>query len=102
LLVVYHGSGNQFNEFLHRYMGINGNAHGRGFYFTEDKSYAEGYKKENGQLLEGYLNISKPVSETKVTIIGNKIKSHLGAGSSEYSIRICLSFFVVKSLITGG
>ena len=86
LLVVYHGSGNQFNEFLHRYMGLNGNAHGRGFYFTEDKSYAEGYKKENGQLLEGYLNISKPVSETKVTISKSNLVKLIKA-TCEYSAK---------------
>jgi len=67
-------------------MGINGNAHGRGFYFTEDKSYAEGYKKENGQLLEGYLNISKPVSETKVTISKSNLVKLIKA-TCEYSAK---------------
>ena len=37
-------------------------------YFTEEKSMAEGYSKEGGQLFSGYLNITNPMSEDKVTI----------------------------------
>jgi hypothetical protein len=68
LLTVYHGSPNVFTEFSHRFMNTNGNAHGRGFYFTDDAEYADGFKKDGGQLLKGYLDIRKPASETKVTI----------------------------------
>lgn len=68
LLKVYHGSASKFTVFLHKFLNSHGNAHGRGFYFTEKKSYAEGYNKEGGQLLEGYLNIENPLSEEKVTI----------------------------------
>jgi hypothetical protein len=68
LLKVYHGSASKFTVFLHKFLNSHGNAHGRGFYFTEKKSLAEGYSKEGGQLLEGYLNIENPLSEEKVTI----------------------------------
>ena len=68
LLVVYHGSPNKFTEFSHRFMNTHGNAHGKGFYFTEDIEYAKGFEKDGGQILKGYLNISKPASETEVTI----------------------------------
>ena len=68
LLVVYHGSPSKFTVFDHNKMNTHGNAHGRGFYFTENKSLAEGYEKDGGQLLKGYLNIEKPMSEDKVTI----------------------------------
>ena len=68
LLVVYHGSPSKFTEFSHSFMNTNGNAHGKGFYFTEDVEYADGFKKGGGQLLKGYLNIQKPISETDVTI----------------------------------
>lgn len=68
LLTVYHGSPNVFTEFSHRFMNTNGNAHGRGFYFTDDAEYADGFKKDGGQLLKGYLDIRKPASETEVTI----------------------------------
>lgn len=68
LLMVYHGSQSKFTVFSHNKMGRNGNAHGRGFYFTELRSLAEGYEGEGGQLLKGYLNIEKPLSEEEVTI----------------------------------
>lgn len=68
LLTVYHGSPSKFTVFKHSKMNTHGNAHGRGFYFTEDKNMAEGYEKDGGQLLKGYLNIEKPLSEDKVTI----------------------------------
>lgn len=68
LLTVYHGSPSKFTVFNHNKMNVNGNAHGRGFYFTEEKSMAEGYQKDGGQLLKGYLNITNPMSEEKVTI----------------------------------
>ena len=68
LLVVYHGSPSKFTIFDPKYLNTHGNAHGRGFYFTENKDFAEGYSKESGQLLEGYLNIENPLSEEKKTI----------------------------------
>ena len=68
LLVVYHGSPSKFTVFDHRKLNTHGNAHGRGFYFTETKGLAEGYSKAGGQLLEGYLDIKNPMSEERVTI----------------------------------
>lgn len=68
LLVVYHGSPSKFTVFNHKYLNVHGNSHGRGFYFTEKRSLAEGYERENGQLLKGYLNVTNPLSEDKVTI----------------------------------
>lgn len=68
LLVVYHGSPSKFTMFDHRKLNTHGNAHGRGFYFTETKGLAESYSKEGGQLLEGYLDIKNPMSEERVTI----------------------------------
>lgn len=73
LLKVYHGSPNKFTVFNPNKLNTNGNAHGRGFYFTEEKSLAEGYSKESGQLLSGYLNITNPMSEDKVTIKKNDL-----------------------------
>ena len=68
LHLVYHGSPVKFTVFDHSKMNAHGNAHGRGFYFTEDRGLAEGYEKDGGQLLKGYLNIEKPLSEEKATI----------------------------------
>ena len=68
LLVVYHGSGAQFTEFSYDFIGRTGSAEGRGFYFTDKKTMAEGYHRDGGQLMEGYLNITKPLSLTKKTM----------------------------------
>lgn len=58
---VYHGSPSKFTIFKHSKINAHGNMHGRGFYFTDYKSLAEGYQKDGGQLLEGYLIIEKAV-----------------------------------------
>ena len=68
LHLVYHGSPSKFTVFNHNKLNAHGNSHGRGFYFTEDRNLAEGYEKDGGQLLKGYLNIEKPLSEENITI----------------------------------
>lgn len=67
-LVVYHGSSADFTVFDHRFGYRNGAAEGRGFYFTSDKSKAEGYKTENGKLFEVYLRLQKPLDPDVLTI----------------------------------
>lgn len=62
LKVVYHGSPAQFTKFSYDFMGSTGSAEGRGFYFTDKKAVAEGYQRSGGQLMEGYLSITKPLS----------------------------------------
>lgn len=79
LLTVYHGSPGKFTVFSHNKMNVNGNAHGRGFYFTEEKSLAEEYQKDGGQLLKGYLNITNPMSEEKVTIRKSNLVKYIKA-----------------------
>lgn len=74
LLIVYHGSPSVFTEFSHKYMSQHGSAEGQGFYFTDKKSMAEGYKEDGGQLLEGYLNIEKPLSDSEITLKKSEIK----------------------------
>lgn len=68
LHIVYHGSPSKFTVFDHSKLNAHGNSHGRGFYFTEDRGLAESYETNGGQLLKGYLNIEKPLSEEKITI----------------------------------
>ncbi len=74
LLRVYHGSPAIFTEFSYRFMSTNGSAEGQGFYFTQNKEMAEGYSKEGGQLLDGYLSIKKPLSDSKVTLTRAEVK----------------------------
>ena len=68
LKVVYHGSGAKFTKFNYDYMSKHGSSEGQGFYFTDKKDMAQGYEKKGGQLLKGYLNISKPLSDSKITM----------------------------------
>ena len=68
LKVVYHGSGAKFTKFSYDFMSSHGSSEGQGFYFTDKKEMAQGYEQDGGQLLEGYLNITKPLSDSKVTI----------------------------------
>lgn len=73
-LVVYHGSSADFTVFDHRFAYRNGAAEGRGFYFTSDKSKAEGYKTDNGKLFEVYLRLQKPLDPDKLTITKEEVE----------------------------
>ena len=66
LLVVYHGTGADFTEFDRKYIGSHGRFEGYGFNFTPDKSRASGYS--NGRILEGYLNVANPLSDSEITM----------------------------------
>lgn len=74
LLVVYHGSKAIFTKFDANKIGWNGKAEGHGFYFTDNKNFAEDYSDVNGQLLQGYLNIKKPLSNSKRTLTRKQIE----------------------------
>ncbi len=79
LKVVYHGSPAIFTEFSADFMSSHGSSEGQGFYFTDYKPMAEGYQKSGGQLLEGYLNIQKPLSDSEVTLKRSEVKKLLQA-----------------------
>lgn len=74
LKVVYHGSAAQFTEFSADFMSQHGSSEGQGFYFTDYKPMAQGYEKNGGQLLEGYLDIKKPLSDSDVTLSEAEVK----------------------------
>lgn len=74
LLRVYHGSPAIFTEFSYQFMSRNGSSEGQGIYFTQNKDMAEGYTKKGGQLLEGYLSIKKPLSDSKITLTPTEVK----------------------------
>jgi len=59
-LVVYHGTNESFNEFLHNKIGDHGSALGKGFYFALDRATASGYSRD-GAVMEVYLNINNPI-----------------------------------------
>ncbi len=78
LMVVYHGSPNEFTEFKHDFIGTTGTAEGKGFYFTNNRSFAEGYSRsDDGHVLEGYLDIKKPLSLDEITLTKGELKKFL-------------------------
>lgn len=79
LKIVYHGSGAVFTEFSADFMSQHGSSEGQGFYFTDNKDMAEGYAEKDGQLLEGYLNISRPLSDSEVTLKRSELKKLIRA-----------------------
>lgn len=79
LKVVYHGSTAIFTEFSLSFMGRHGSAEGQGIYFTDSKTMAEGYQNADGQLMEGYLLISKPLSDSKLTLTRGEVRKLLAA-----------------------
>ena len=74
LKTVYHGSSAQFTKFSADFMSTNGSSEGHGFYFTDLKAMAQGYEKNGGQLLEGYLDIKNPLSDSEVTLSNAEVK----------------------------
>lgn len=74
LKTVYHGSSAQFTKFSADFMSKNGSSEGQGFYFTDLKTMAQGYEKDGGQLLEGYLDIKNPLSDSEVTLSDAEVK----------------------------
>lgn len=76
--VVYHGSNAQFTEFDTARIGsTTGTADGRGFYFTTDRDYAEGFATPEGQLFDVYLNIENPLSYERKTITKAQLRKIL-------------------------
>lgn len=78
-LVVYHGSSAKFDKFLHEHIGIHGTSEGKGFYFTSNKSIAQGYSGKDGHLYSVYLKIKKPLNYTKKTITRAKLTQFIMA-----------------------
>ena len=72
-LVVYHGTDAdpKFYQFSHKFTMRNGAALGRGFYFSEDKSVAEGYGND---VIPVFLNIKKPLEPAKNKITKEDLK----------------------------
>lgn len=79
LKTVYHGTGADFNTFSYDYMSQHGSMEGQGFYFTDSRSMAEGYQRDGGRVMEGYLDIRKPLSDSEVTLTKAQLKKLIQA-----------------------
>lgn len=79
LKTVYHGTGADFNTFSYDYMSQHGSMEGQGFYFTDNRNMAEVYQSDGGRVMEGYLDIRKPLSDSEVTLTKAKLKKLIQA-----------------------
>ncbi len=78
-LVVYHGSTADFTVFSYKFANRHGQADGRGFYFTDNRAFAEGYQNKDGKLFEVYLSIQKPLNPDELTITKAELRKVLDA-----------------------
>jgi len=76
---VFHGSPAMFEQFDYKKIGTQGTAEGKGFYFTDKKSVAQGYAQDTENLYEVYLNITKPLSFERKTISKTNLKKFIKA-----------------------
>jgi hypothetical protein len=76
--VGYHGSPQDFQNFSYEFLGTNGTAEGFGFYFTSDKSIAEGYSN-GGVVKKVFLDIKKPLNFNGLTISKQNLATFLKA-----------------------
>lgn len=67
---AYHGSGSDFKEFMHQFIGSHGVENGYGFYFTNRKEIAMSYGK---YIIEADITINNPFSITDITITKNQV-----------------------------
>ncbi len=80
LKTVYHGTGADFNTFSYDYMSQHGSMEGQGFYFTDSRSMAEGYQRDGGRVMEGYLDIRKPLQDNEVILTKAQTCEKAGRG----------------------
>ena len=77
---VYHGTQAKFNVFDESKIGsANGRSEGSGFYFTTDKTIAEGYQRNGGNVISAYLKIEKALDYNQKPFTALQIRKLLKA-----------------------
>ncbi len=76
LLVVYHGTSEDFHTFDFSKAGKNGSQEGYGFYFSDDKRITNHYGDIQKEV---YLNITKPLYNSKRTIKKSELVKFVNA-----------------------
>lgn len=96
LLLVYHGSPNEFSIFDRKKAKGSG-TYGNGFYFSTSKGHAGTY----GKLYSGYLNIENPVVEGRNTITKEQLTKFVRAiaDNEDYGIENYGREATVKSVV---
>jgi hypothetical protein len=64
--VMYHGTSADIAEFSSEFLGTGVDQYGSGFYFTSAKHTASGYANETGAVYPTFLNVRKPLLNTKL------------------------------------
>jgi hypothetical protein len=77
-MLVFHGSKELFDVFDYNKIGLNGTMEGKGFYFTDKSSIAEGYA-QGGVLYSVEFNGKKMLHSDKKTITRQHLKKYLKA-----------------------
>ncbi len=81
LLVVYHGTNEDFNIFDFDKIGKNGTAEGHGFYFSDDQEITSMYGDKQKEV---YLNIKKPLYSKRKTIKKSELVNFINAMVDNY------------------
>ena len=78
LIPMFHGTpdGNMYFFDSNR-IGTNGVQRGYGFYLTDNLAYAQGYTEYEGKVIAAFVNITNPMSDTKLTLNKNQIKKFI-------------------------
>lgn len=78
LIPMFHGTPNSDMYFFDsERIGENGTLRGHGFYLTDVYNYAKGYSGETGKVIMSFVNIKKPLSDTKKTLPKNELKTFI-------------------------
>lgn len=64
--IMYHGSTADISEFSKEFLGVGVDQYGSGFYFTSEKHTASGYAHQTGAVYPTFLNVRKPLLNTKL------------------------------------
>lgn len=78
IIPMFHGTPNNNMYFFDgERVGTKGTQRGHGFYLTSNYDYAKSYSDGYGKVIMSFVNIKKPLSETKITISKNDLKKFI-------------------------
>lgn len=84
LLEVYHGTEFDFTKFDQSKLGLNSGTNMKGIWLTTDENYASTFAGKN--LLKGYVNITNPFNQDKVTMKLEDLKKAVAEFSKDYDV----------------
>lgn len=78
LIPMFHGTPNFYmNFFDSSRIGENGTARGFGMYLTDNINYASSYTSNSGKMIVAFVNITKPMSDTSVTVTREQVEKFI-------------------------